>query len=170
MPLLNLRRGVFAVLVMACSLATGCAGNRRETYLQDKASSHVYRQPIAEVWLQAKALLSEEGYSFREAQGRREMETEWLMLGAPSSLGTTYARYLVRGIEKAPGQTTVAFHRQVRVVSSASHDTATGGTAAGPGTDSNTLDRDREMEWKLLQRVDAEAAKNLQAEAAQNVR
>ncbi|SES92462.1 hypothetical protein [Stigmatella erecta] len=165
----NSRSGVLAVMVMASCLLAGCASNRREAYLQDKAAAHVYRQPIAEVWSQAKALLSEEGYSMMEAQGRYEMQTEWLMLGAPSSLGTTYARYLVRGGQKAPGQTTVVFHRQMRVQSQGAHNTSTGGSAGSAGTDSNTLDRDHAMEWKLLQRVDAEAAKALEAEAARNV-
>jgi uncharacterized lipoprotein len=166
MLLVKARRGVIAgMVVMGCVLA-GCASNRRDAYLQDKAAAHVYRQPIAQVWAQAKALLGEEGYSMMEAQGRYEMQTEWLMLGAPSSLGTTFARYLVRGGEKAPGQVAVVFHRQMRVQSRG----ASGGDAPGAGTDSNTLDRDHAMEWKLLQRVDAEAAKALEAEAAKNVK
>ncbi|WP_225409297.1 hypothetical protein [Stigmatella hybrida] len=84
---MNFRSGVIAWMLAASCLLAGCASNRREVYLQDKAGAHVYRQPIAEVWSQAKA-----------------------------------------------------------------------------------LDRDYALEWKLLQRVDAEAAKALEAEAAQNVR
>jgi hypothetical protein len=158
------------LLVAALALTTGCASNRREAYLHDKAGTHVYRKPVAEVWPKARELLAEEGYSVMEAKGGFEMQTDWLMQGAPSSLGTSYARYLVRGIEKGPGQCVVEFHRQNRVQSQAAHDTSTGETAKeGIGTDSNSLARDYAMEWKLLQRVDPEAAKSLEAEAATKV-
>ena len=157
------------LLVAALALATGCAANRRETYLQEKASTHVFRQPISEVWPKAKEVITEEGYSVMEAKGGFEMQTEWLMQGAPSSLGTSYARYLVRGIEKGPGQCTVEFLRQVRVESQAAFDSAKGKAAEGPGTDSNTLSRDYAMEWKLIQRADPEAAKALESEATTKV-
>jgi hypothetical protein len=169
MMLSKSRIGSTSLLVVALALTTGCAANRRDAFLQDKARTHVYRQPIVEVWPKAKELLTEEGYSVMEAKGGFELQTEWLMQGAPSSLGTSYARYLVRGLEKGPGQSTVEFHRQVRVQSQAAHDTNTGQAAEGPGTDSNTLSRDHAMEWKLLQRVDPETAKTFEAEAAQKV-
>ncbi|MDC0706931.1 hypothetical protein POL68_00445 [Stigmatella sp. ncwal1] len=167
---LNSRWGAIALVVAAFTLTSGCASSRRDAYLQDKAAVHVYRQPISEVWLKAKELLSEEGYSVMEAKGGYELQTDWLMQGAPSSLGTSYARYLVRGAEKGPGQATVAFHRQVRVQSQAAHDTSTGGSAAGSGTDSNSFGRDHAIEWQLIQRVDAETAKAWEAEATQKVK
>ena len=157
------------LLVAALSLTTGCAASRREAYLHDKAGAHVYRKPVAEVWPKAKELLAEEGYSVMEAKGGFEMQTDWLMQGAPSSLGTSYARYLVRGIERGPGQCVVEFHRQNRVESKAAHDTSTGGSQDALGTDTNTLTRDYAMEWKLMQRADPEVAKGLEAEAAAKV-
>lgn len=157
------------LLVAAIALTTGCAANRREAYLHDKAGAHVYRKPVAEVWPKARELLAEEGYSVMEAKGGFEMMTEWLMQGAPSSLGTSYARYLVRGIEKGPGQCTVEFLRQVRVESQGAFDTAKGKRAEGAGTDDNTMNRDYAMEWKLIQRADPEAAKALESEAATKV-
>ncbi|MBN1205528.1 MAG: hypothetical protein JXB05_11465 [Myxococcaceae bacterium] len=159
------------LLVAALALTTGCAASRREAFLHDKAGTHVYRKPVAEVWPKARELLAEEGFSVMEAKGGFEMQTDWVMQGAPSSLGTTYARYLVRGIEKGPGQCSVEFLRQNRVQSQAAHDTSTGETAKeGPGTDSNTLSRDYAMEWKLLQRAEPEVAKGFETEAAAQVK
>lgn len=154
------------LLVVALSLTAGCAGSRRNAYLHEKASTHVYRQPVAEVWPKAKELLTEEGYSVMEAKGGFEMQTEWLMQGAPSSLGTSYARYLVRGIEKGPGQCSVEFLRQVRTESKGGFD-ANSGQGEDMAANTNALARDHEMEWKLLQRVDTESAKALEAEAQQ---
>jgi hypothetical protein len=155
------------LLVTALALTTGCAANRREAYLQDKAVGFVYRQPIAEVWPKAKELLTEEGYSPMEAKGGFEMTTDFIMQGAPSSLGTSYARYLVRGIEKNPGQCTVEFIKQARVESKGAHDTNSGQDAEAVGT--NSTNRDYAMEWKLIQKADPETAKAWQDEAAQKV-
>lgn len=169
---LKSKLGSTALLVASLLLSTGCAANRQEMYLRDKARDHVYSQPISEVWPKVKELLAEEEYSVQEAKGGYELLTDWVMQGAPSSLGTTRARYLVRGMEKGPGQSVVHFHRQTRVESRAAHDTNTGATGEdllAQGTDTNQLDRDNAMEWKLLQRVDAEAAKAIEAEAAQKV-
>jgi uncharacterized lipoprotein len=156
------------LLVAALALTTGCAASRRETYLQEKAGTHVYRQPIAEVWPKAKEVLVEEGYSVMEAKGGFEMVTDWMMQGAPSSLGTSYARYLVRGIEKGPGQCSVEFLKQNRVESQGAHDSNTG-ESAGVSADPGSLTRDHALEWKLVQLADPEAAKAMEAEAAQKV-
>jgi uncharacterized lipoprotein len=155
------------LLVAALALTTGCAANRRETYLHERAGTHVFRQPIAEVWPKAKEVIIEEGYSVMEAKGGFEMQTDWMMQGAPSSLGTSYARYLIRGIEKGPGQSSVEFLKQTKVQSQAAHDTNTGGSMENAGNESNSMTRDHALEWKLIQKVDPEAAKALEAEAAQ---
>jgi len=155
------------LLVAALALTTGCAANRRETYLQEKAGTHVFRQPIAEVWPKAKELITEEGFSVMEAKGGFEMQTDWQMQGAPSSLGTSYARFLIRGIERGPGQCSVEFMKQTRIESQAAHDTNTGKSMEGAGNASGSMSRDHALEWKLIQKVDPEAAKTLEAEAAQ---
>lgn len=157
------------LLVAALALSTGCAANRREMYLQEKAGTHVFRQPIAEVWPKAKELITEEGYSVMEAKGGFEMKTDWQMQGAPSSLGTSYARYLIRGIEKGPGQCSVEFMKQTKVESQAAHDTNTGAAMENAGNASGSMTRDYELEWKLVQKVDPETAKAWEAEAAQKV-
>jgi uncharacterized lipoprotein len=156
------------LLVAAVTLTTGCASSRRETYLRDKASTHVYRQPLAEVWPKAQELLTEEGYSLMQTKTGFEMTTDFMMQGAPSSLGTSYARYLVRGIEKGPGQCTVEFLKQARLESRAAPGNP-GAATEPPTSDSTSTARDSEMEWKLIQKADPEAAKALEAEATQTV-
>lgn len=168
MTLIKSPLGSTALLLLATlALTMGCAANRREMYLQEKAGTFVYRQPLSEVWPKAKELLTEEEYSFTEAKGGFEMTTDFQMEGAPSSLGTSYARYLVRGIEKGPGQCSVEFIKQSRVESKGAHDTNTGQDAEVKAD--TTTNRDHAMEWKLLQKVDPETAKAWETEASQKV-
>lgn len=161
------RRGATALLILAAvSLTTACAGRRREAFLHDKAREHVYRKPIAEVWPQAVAMLKEKGFSFRAGKQGFEAMTEYKMEGAPSSLGTTYVAYLVRGIEKGPGQCSLEYWKRI---SSESRGPDNSGPAerneAGPRTDTGNFNRDPELEWELIQRVDTESASALKAES-----
>ncbi|RKG76566.1 hypothetical protein D7W79_17490 [Corallococcus exercitus] len=156
---------VVSVLALAFS---GCAARRQQAYLEDKAMGHVYRKPIAEVWPAAVALLQEKGFSLMKGQTGFEATTEWLMTSAPSSLGTAYARYHVRGTERGPGQCSVEFRRQDRSESRAADDTTGRGKDMGEsavGAGNSQMKRDSELEWELLQKVDPEAASALQAEA-----
>ncbi|MFL5347827.1 MAG: hypothetical protein ACJ8AT_23810 [Hyalangium sp.] len=155
------------LLLATLALTTGCAANRRETYLQEKASTYVFRRPLSEVWPKAKEVLTDEEYTFTEAKGGFEMTTDFQMEGAPSSLGTSYARYLVRGIEKGPGQCSVEFLKQSRVESKGAHDTNTGADAELAASTSTS--RDLAMEWKLIQKADPETAKAWETEAAQTI-
>ncbi|MGZ3461644.1 MAG: hypothetical protein ACXU86_24395, partial [Archangium sp.] len=75
------------VLLAAATLAAGCATARREAYVQEKASRHVYSKPIAAVWPQVQMLLKEKELPMREAPGAFEISTDWQPVGAPSSLG-----------------------------------------------------------------------------------
>jgi hypothetical protein len=63
----------------------------------------------------------------------------------------------------------VEFLKQTRVQSQAAHDTNTGGAMANAGNESSSLSRDHALEWKLIQKVDPQAAKALEAEATQKV-
>lgn len=164
------RRGATALLVLAAvSLTTACAGRRREAFLHDKAREHVYRKPIAEVWPQAVAMLKEKGYSFRAGKEGFEAMTEFKMEGAPSSLGTTYVAYLVRGIEKGPGQCSLEYWKRISTESRGADNNRDRakemGAEADPRTDTGNFNRDPELEWELIQRVDTESASALKAES-----
>ncbi|MCP3136172.1 hypothetical protein [Pyxidicoccus xibeiensis] len=164
------RRGAAALLMLvAVSFTTaGCAGRRREAFLHDKAREHVYRKPIAEVWPQALALLKERGYSFRAGKEGFEASTEFKMEGAPSSLGTTYVAYLVRGIQKGPGQCSLEYWKRISTESRGADNTTGRRTEvndAAPRTDTGNFNRDEELEWELIQKVDSESANALKAQA-----
>ncbi|WP_338871281.1 hypothetical protein [Myxococcus stipitatus] len=159
------RLGALSMLVVAAACAVsvaGCAASRKEAFLFDKTREHVYRKPVAEVWPQALALITEKGYSLRQTKDGFEAATEWLMQGAPSSLGTTQVRYIIRGIARGPGQCSIEYHKHVTT------ETRGRGQAqveASGRPDSANFSRDPELEWELLQRVDAESATSLRAEA-----
>jgi hypothetical protein len=158
------------VLFALATLATGCAASRREAYVQEKASQYVYRKPIAEVWPQVRMLLKEKDLPLRESPGAFEISTDWHMVGAPSTLGTNYVRFLVRGKQPTPSMCSVEIFRQNRVESGQGPVDSRTGQRQSLGTDSTNLQRDMELEWELLQRVDPEGAKSLRAEAEKAIK
>jgi hypothetical protein len=158
------------VLLAVASLAAGCASTRREAYIQDKAMRHVYRMPIAEVWPQVRSMLQEKELEMRETPGGYEISTDWQMVGAPSSLGTAYVRYLVRGKQPSPVMSAVEIFKQNRTESGQGPVDAATGQRQQIGNDVTNMVRDMEMEWELLQRVDPEGAKALREEAKQAIK
>ncbi|ATB35512.1 hypothetical protein CYFUS_000925 [Cystobacter fuscus] len=153
------------VVFTAVLFAAGCASSRREMYIQEKASGYVYRKPMAEVWPQVRSLLKEKELPIREAPGAFEIATDWAMVGAPSSLGTNYVRYYVRGKQPSPVLSAVEIFRQNRTESGPGPVDSRTGQRQALGTDTTNMTRDRELEWELLQRVDPEGARALRAEA-----
>ena len=139
--------------------------------MQEKASQYVYHQPIAEVWPQVLTLLKEKELPLREAQGGYEISTDWQMVGAPSTLGTNYVRYLVRGKQPSPAMSSVEIFKQNRVETAQNQGARTGrGEETPGGTHSNNLQRDMEMEWELMQRIDPEGTKALREEAEKTIK
>ncbi|HSP78753.1 MAG TPA: hypothetical protein VLQ93_09505 [Myxococcaceae bacterium] len=153
------------VVVAAAVLVTGCAATRRQAYIQEKASQYVYGKPLAEVWPQVRTLLQQKDLPLREAPGTYEIATDWHQVGAPSTLGTSFVRYLVRGREAGPARSAVEVFRQNRTVSGPGAMDSRTGQAQEIGNDTTSMQRDHELEWELLQRVDPEGAQALEAEA-----
>ncbi len=158
------------VLLAVATIATGCAAARREAYIQDKAMQHVYRKPIAEVWPQVRSMLQEKELPLREAPGAYEISTDWQMVGAPSSLGTAYVRYLVRGKQPTPAMCAVEIFKQNRTEAGQGPMDAQTGQRREIGTDTTNMTRDMELEWELLQRVDPEGAKALREDAEKSIK
>lgn len=159
------RTAALAALLLA-ALATGCANTRRQAFLEQKASRHVYDKPLSVVWPQAQALLREKGFGLRASGTEAELLTEWLQMTPISSLGTVFSRYLVRGYAQPGNRCTVEFLRQDRTESGR----AEFGPSQAPNTGgifntANTGTRDLAIEWELLLRVEPELGKSLQAEA-----
>jgi uncharacterized lipoprotein len=158
------------VLLAVSTLAVGCASTRREAYIQDKAMQHVYRKPIAEVWPQLRSMLQEKELEMREAPGGYEISTDWQMVGAPSSLGTAYVRYLVRGKQPTPAMCAVEIYKQNRTEAGPGPVDAQTNQRREIGTDTTNMSRDMELEWELLQRVDPEGAKALREDAEKSIK
>ena len=153
------------VLLAVASLAAGCTASRREAYIQEKAGQHVYRKPLAEVWPEVRMLLKAKDLPLRESPGAYEISTDWHMVGAPSTLGTSYVRYLVRGRERAPAMCSVEILKQNRTESGESPVDARTGQRQQIGNNATNLVRDHELEWELMQRVEPESAQALRQEA-----
>jgi hypothetical protein len=88
--------------VLAAVLLVGCAAQKRENYLRDRAAEHVYSQPLEEMWLRVKGVLQSQGYSWREMPNRFVLETEWKENGG-GTLGHSYSRFLIEGMRLRNG-------------------------------------------------------------------
>ena len=138
-------------LVLVALAATGCAGIRasqaRQDYIDQATRSHVYDKPCEQVWPDARQLLFAEGYSVKDTGEGTTMtvETEWNYEDEFDDTEAT--RYLVQGSAPRSGTCKVEFTRSER--------------------DDGDLEteRDLEMEWELLQRVDPAEARQIRAEA-----
>lgn len=158
-------------LVAVAALATlaGCAGSAKERFVTERASQYVYDKPIDEVWEHARALLREEGFGLREVAGGYELLTDEKE-GQVSSMGTSFIKVYAKGQKVGADGCTVQFMRHTRTSAgerggvgsgSEAREAREGGMSAGAQST-----RDVMLEWKLLQRVDPEAAKKIEAEAS----
>lgn|GEM_PF-1042484 len=176
--------GVCLAVAALLTLA-GCSSSLRQNYLRDKAADHVYTRPLPDLWPEVKALLKEQGYSWKEMQGRFVLETEWRDAGGGTLGPTASSRFLVEGLTLANGGAILRVMRGNRVsqsigVGNVDQRIATGGSqraqeeqaqARLDSTTSGTLPtqqnyaRDLELELLLLQRIEPASAAKLEADA-----
>jgi hypothetical protein len=164
-------------------LLAGCAAQQRENYLRDRAAEHVYEQPLEDMWLRVKAVLENQGYSWREIPNRFILETEWKENGG-GTLGHSYTRFLIEGMRVRSGG---AILRVMRNDASSQPTAVNYAGTTGPITstraandamvnasNSNTTGmtsvqkrayRDLELELELLRVIDPDAAATLEAGA-----
>ena len=164
-----LSRLLLVASAVACAaVAAGCAGNKRDTYVRERAGEHVYGIPPAELYKHATDLLKSKGYSLRENAATFQAVSEWKQDSGGSSLGTSYTRYQVTVRPVSPTSATVVYLRQNNVMAGPGpNESRSGGDANQGGSTSNSSSRDLAMEWALLQQVDPQTAEQLQAQAAQ---
>ena len=154
------------VVASALALAAGCAANKRDTYVRERAGEHVYGLPAPQLYQQATALLKSKGYSLREDAAHFVAVTEWKQDGGGSNIATAYSAYQVQVMPVSPTSSTVVFEKQNRVAKAAGqNESAIGGDRNEAGLMSASTSRDLEMEWLLLQRADPQTAEQLQAQA-----
>jgi hypothetical protein len=165
----SIRSSLSRLLLVAGALviASGCASNKRDTYVRERAGEHVYSLPAPQLYRQATDLLKSKGYSLREDAPHFVAVTEWKQDGGGSNIATAYSAYQVQVLPVSPTSSTVVFEKQNRVSKAAGqNETATGGDRNEAGLMSATTSRDLEMEWLLLQRADPQTAEQLQAQAS----
>ncbi|MFY2563976.1 hypothetical protein ACN469_40675 [Corallococcus terminator] len=176
-----------SVCLVAAALLTlaGCARSLRQNYLRDKAADHVYARTLPDLWPEVKALLKEQGYSWKETQGQFVLETEWRDAGGGTLGPTSSSRFLVEGLTLANGGAILRVMRGNRVsqsigVGNVDQRIATGGsqraqeeqaqarldsTTSGMLPTQQSYARDLELELLLLQRIDPTSAAKLEADA-----
>lgn len=169
--------------VLAAVLLVGCAAQKQENYLRDRAAEHVYSQPLEEMWPRVKAVLQRQGYSWREMPNRFVLETEWKENGG-GTLGHSYSRFLIEGMRLKNGG---AVLRVMRNDASSQPTAVSYAGTTGPinsaraandamvnASNSNTSGmtpvqkrayRDLELELAFLRMIDPDAAAALETEA-----
>jgi hypothetical protein len=141
------RRAWLLGVVLGLVAAPGCASLKafqaRQQYIQDQTRSHAYAKPIAVVWPEVRKLLFEQGFKTKDSDTGNSfsLETE------EKKDGDSKVRYLVLGTKIDDGSCKVEFTRM-------------GSGVLGP-----TSERDLDLEWALLRRVDPEAGTRIEHEA-----
>jgi hypothetical protein len=127
---------------------TGCASLKafqaRQAYIQDQTRAHAYAKPIAAVWPEVRKLLFEKGFKTKDSDTGNSfsLETE------EKKDGDGKVRYLVLGTKVDEGSCKVEFTRM-------------GAGVLGP-----TSERDLDLEWVLLRRVEPESGERIEHEAS----
>jgi len=149
MRLRELRWGFLVVLAMH---GLGCAAFRaasaRHEYIKGQTQEHVYNSPVQEVWSSARQMLFEKGYAVKDTgeAGAFAAETEWKQEGKSRS------RYLLTGVRVDDAHSRVQFTRAVE-------------TQRSGGWDNDGAERDLEIEFDLIERVEPGAASQINKEA-----
>jgi hypothetical protein len=142
----NRALGMLALLVVALTTA-GCAalaaGAARHKYVNEQTQAHVYNMPITTVWPNVRTLLFEKGYETKSSDtgGSFSLETE------PKLDNGESIRYLAQG---------------VKIDDKSCRIEITKATVSPTRTHS---ERDLEMEWALLEKIDATSASKISADA-----
>ncbi len=189
MRAMNRRTWLFGAVLLA-----GCATWQKENFVKEQAGVYVYEMPVEQVWPQARAMLTEQGYTYRELPGRFLAVTEWKEENGSSEMGASFSRYMVEGQKIDDTHCRVRFLRNTMLSaptgdmamtsterhaaqSTAAANAAAQGTAgrAGPaataqgraGRTATAAEgvRDLHAEWLLMQRVVPEDAEEIQDEA-----
>jgi hypothetical protein len=134
--------GAVAVAGMGC--ASLKAFQARQQYIQDQTRAHAYAKPIAAVWPEVRKLLFEKGFKTKDSDTGNSfsLETE------EKKEGDSKVRYLVLGTKLDEASCKVEFTRM-------------GAGVLGP-----TSERDLDLEWALLRRVEPEAGERIEHEAS----
>lgn len=142
------------LLLTLVALLTGCAAIRgataRRKHIEDATRGHVYNRPVDQVWTQARQLLFERGFTVRDTGegGTHQAETEWKQDG-----NSHRVRYLLSGMSAADDKAQLQFTRAEE-----QHD-------KGGGWSPLDTERDLDMEFELIKRVEPDQASGIETDA-----
>jgi uncharacterized lipoprotein len=124
----------------------------RRKHIEDATRGHIYNRPVDQVWSQARQLLFERGFTVRDTGegGTHQAETEWKAEGNDRRV-----RYLVSGMSASDNKAQVQFTR-----SEEQH-------AKGGGWSPVDTERDLDMEYELIKRVEPSEASSIETAADQ---
>ncbi len=179
----------------AVVLVSGCATVQRENFARDRAAEISYAKPVAEVWPEVVALLSEKGFHSKQDPDSFTLETEWKVWNPSSRMTAQYAKYVAIARTLPNQRVIVRFYRNTKsaegVEQTAQRNvdwgvsrTLGGGggaaeaTADGAPTPASAIvqqddegrssvrigvansfeQRDLDLEWELLSRIDPASA------------
>jgi len=169
-------------------LASGCAGHSQQRRLEQEAARFIYVAPAPKVMAQARSLLEARGYTVRDEPGDRPvLSTPWKQLVDAEGIASQVRRYLVAGKDLGQGRmlvriysityTTVGTVDAHPSLGNHSYQRGEGGGGAGGGgrmpfqvagqgaaAAKGWAQRDLEMEWQLLERLEPELAQALKDE------
>lgn len=137
-------------LLMSCAAIRGATARRK--HIEDATRGYVYNRPIDQVWGKARQLLFERGYSVRDSGegGSHQAETEWKLEGNDRRV-----RYLLSAMPAGDDKAQVQFTR------SEEQREKRGGWSP------LDTDRDLDMEYELIKRVEPDQASAIEADANQ---
>jgi hypothetical protein len=165
---------------------TGCATMRHQDALYREAERHVYAEPIEKVWPQVVNLISAEGYPPRKGDREFILVTEWRSDLMESRVASSVSRIYAEGYRVDERSSMVRIFRQTvftgnkGAMSARENQTSSGLTlganssqeltpaSRAPVQMTRSVSRDGELEWKLLQRLDADAAEAIEARITGN--
>jgi hypothetical protein len=133
--------------LVGLSLAPGCASFKafqaKQQYIQDQTRAHTYARPIAMVWPELRKLLFEKGFKTKDSDTGNSfsLETE------EKKDGDSKVRYLALGTKIDESSCKIELTRM-------------GSGVLGP-----TSERDLDLEWSLLRRVEPEAGERIERES-----
>ncbi len=161
------------------AMVSGC-GSRFVDFAPDEEA--VYDQPLDEVWPRVREYFSQNGFVFRENEGRAALETEWREEFVGSRVAAYWHRYLVVARPEGPNRCKIVITRDTRSANKALRlpqsdvlwtvDGRTADNPAGLGSDTSAMlsmqrgdggavilgessqsARDMVLEWKIFRKI-----------------
>jgi hypothetical protein len=140
--------GFCLALAMSGVTLSGCAALKeaaaKQQRLDEKTRAYVHQKPLAEVWPEARKLLFEAGFEVKDQERSDYLAMETL----PKLTGEGSEKYLVQGIKVDEGS-------KCRVEF----------TKLSNWHKQTSSDRDFDMEYELIKRLDPSAAAKIKSEA-----